>query len=79
MQDRLDAGLTGMAATGDGRRESYAHLPMPRMTDAYMLAGERDPQEIVAPVDKGLYAVTFGGGQVDVTYGKFTFSAARPT
>jgi len=75
MQDRLNARLTGMAATGNGRRESYAHLPMPRMTNTYMLAGERDPQEIIASVDKGLYAVNFGGGQVDITSGKFTFSA----
>ncbi len=77
MQDRLNARLTGMAATGNGRRESYAHLPMPRMTNTYMLAGERDPQEIIASVDKGLYAVNFGGGQVDITSGKFTFSASE--
>ena len=77
MQDRLNARLTGMAATGNGRRESYAHLPMPRMTNTYMLAGERDPREIIASVDKGLYAVNFGGGQVDITSGKFTFSASE--
>jgi TldD protein len=77
MQDRLNARLTGTAATGNGRRESYAHLPMPRMTNTYMLAGERDPQEIIASVDKGLYAVNFGGGQVDITSGKFTFSASE--
>jgi TldD protein len=77
MQDRLNARLTGMAATGNGRRESYAHLPMPRMTNTYMLAGDRDPQEIIASVDKGLYAVNFGGGQVDITSGKFTFSASE--
>jgi len=77
MQDRLNARLTGMAATGNGRRESYAHLPMPRMTNTYMLAGERDPQEIIASVDSGLYAVNFGGGQVDITSGKFTFSASE--
>ena len=77
MQDRLNSRLTGMAATGNGRRESYAHLPMPRMTNTYMLAGERDPQEIIASVDRGLYAVNFGGGQVDITSGKFTFSASE--
>jgi TldD protein len=77
MQDRLNARLMGMAATGNGRRESYAHLPMPRMTNTYMLAGDRDPAEIIASVDKGLYAVNFGGGQVDITSGKFTFSASE--
>jgi TldD protein len=75
MQDRLNARLMGVAPTGNGRRESYAHLPMPRMTNTYMLAGDRDPQEIIASVDNGLYAVNFGGGQVDITSGKFTFSA----
>jgi TldD protein len=64
-----------MSTTGNGRRESYAHLPMPRMTNTYMLAGESDPNEIIASVDKGLYAVNFGGGQVDITSGKFVFSA----
>jgi TldD protein len=75
MQDRLNAGLMGMAPTGNGRRESYAHLPMPRMTNTFMLAGEDDPEEILKSVSKGLYAVSFGGGQVDITSGKFVFSA----
>jgi TldD protein len=75
MQDKLNARLMGVRSTGNGRRESYAHLPMPRMTNTYMLAGDRDPQEILASVDKGLYAVNFGGGQVDITSGKFVFSA----
>lgn len=75
MQDKMNARLMGMAPTGNGRRESYAHLPMPRMTNTYMLAGESDPEEIIASVDKGLYAVNFGGGQVDITSGKFVFSA----
>ncbi|MCK5481267.1 MAG: metalloprotease TldD, partial [Gammaproteobacteria bacterium] len=77
MQDRMNAGLMGVTSTGNGRRESYAHLPMPRMTNTYMLAGEHDPQEIIASVDKGLYAVNFGGGQVDITSGKFVFSASE--
>jgi TldD protein len=77
MQDRLNARLMGMAPTGNGRRESYAHLPMPRMTNTYMLAGNRDPGEIIASVERGLYAVNFGGGQVDITSGKFTFSASE--
>jgi TldD protein len=77
MQDKLNARLMGMTPTGNGRRESYAHLPMPRMTNTYMLAGDKDPQEIVASVDKGLYAVNFGGGQVDITSGKFVFSASE--
>ena len=77
MQDRLNARLMGMAPTGNGRRESYAHLPMPRMTNTYMLAGTKDPGEIIASVDRGLYAVNFGGGQVDITSGKFTFSASE--
>jgi len=64
-------------STGNGRRESYAHLPMPRMTNTCMLAGEHDPQEIIASVDKGIYAVNFGGGQVDITSGKFVFSASE--
>jgi TldD protein len=67
----------GVAPTGNGRRESYAHLPMPRMTNTYMLAGDKDPHEIIASVDKGLYAVNFGGGQVDITSGKFVFSASE--
>jgi TldD protein len=77
MQDRMNAGLMGVHSTGNGRRESYAHLPMPRMTNTYMLAGEHDPQEIIAAVDKGIYAVNFGGGQVDITSGKFVFSASE--
>ena len=77
MQDKFNARLMGMAPTGNGRRESYAHLPMPRMTNTYMLAGEQDPQDIIASVDKGLYAVNFGGGQVDITSGKFVFSASE--
>lgn len=77
MQDRLNAGLSGVASTGNGRRESFAHLPMPRMTNTYMLAGQYDPQEIIGSVDRGLYAVNFGGGQVDITSGKFVFSASE--
>ena len=75
MQDRMNARLMGVAPTGNGRRESYAHLPMPRMTNTYMLAGEHKPDEIIASVKHGLYAVNFGGGQVDITSGKFVFSA----
>ncbi|MCG8317784.1 MAG: metallopeptidase TldD-related protein, partial [Pseudomonadales bacterium] len=75
MQDKFNAGLMGQTTTGNGRRESYAHLPMPRMTNTYMLAGESDPAEIIGSVSKGLYAVNFGGGQVDITSGKFVFSA----
>ena len=77
IQDKMNARLMGVAPTGNGRRESYAHLPMPRMTNTYMLAGNHDPQEIIASVDKGLYAVNFGGGQVDITSGKFVFSASE--
>ena len=77
MQDTLNARLMGVAPTGNGRRESYAHLPMPRMTNTYMLAGKYDPREIIASVDRGLYAVNFGGGQVDITSGKFVFSASE--
>ncbi|WP_372523460.1 metalloprotease TldD [Sulfuricaulis sp.] len=77
MQDTLNARLMGVAPTGNGRRESYAHLPMPRMTNTYMLAGKYDPKEIIASVDRGLYAVNFGGGQVDITSGKFVFSASE--
>ncbi|MBF2760789.1 MAG: metalloprotease TldD [Ectothiorhodospiraceae bacterium AqS1] len=77
MQDKLNARLTGTAPTGNGRRESYAHQPMPRMTNTYMLAGDRDPGEIIESVDKGLYAVQFGGGQVDITSGKFVFAATE--
>lgn len=77
MQDSLNARLMGMAPTGNARRESFAHLPMPRMTNTYMHAGRHDPQEIIASVKNGLYAVNFGGGQVDITSGKFVFSAAE--
>jgi TldD protein len=77
MQDKMNARLMGVAPTGNGRRESYAHLPMPRMTNTYMLPGESTPEEIIASVDKGLYAVNFGGGQVDITSGKFVFSASE--
>jgi len=77
MQDSLNARLMGAQPTGNGRRESYAHLPMPRMTNTYMLAGDYAPQEIIESVDKGLYAVNFGGGQVDITSGKFVFSASE--
>ncbi len=77
LQDRLNARLMGVGATGNGRRESYAHLPMPRMTNTYMTGGDRDPGEILASVERGLYAVNFGGGEVDITSGKFVFSAAE--
>ncbi len=77
MQDRLNSGLMGVAPTGNGRRESFAHMPMPRMTNTMMLAGERDPAEIIASVKDGLYAANFGGGQVDITSGKFVFSAVE--
>ncbi len=77
MQDSLNARLMKTSVTGNGRRESYAHLPMPRMTNTYMLPGESDPQEIISSVEKGLYAVNFGGGQVDITSGKFVFSASE--
>jgi len=77
MQDRLNARLMGCASTGNGRRESYAHLPMPRMTNTYMLAGRSDPEEIVRSVRRGLFAVNFGGGQVDITSGKFVFSTSE--
>ncbi|MFZ3234777.1 MAG: metalloprotease TldD [Stellaceae bacterium] len=77
MQDRMNARLLGAAPTGNGRRQSYAHAPMPRMTNTYMLAGDRDPQEIIGSVGRGLYAVNFGGGQVDITSGKFVFSASE--
>ena len=77
MQDRLNARLMGVASTGNGRRESYAHLPMPRMTNTYMLPGKLGPEEIISSVDRGLYAVNFGGGQVDITSGKFVFSASE--
>ena len=77
MQDRLNARLMGMAATGNGRRQSFAHMPMPRMTNTFMRAGDRDPQEILADVQDGIYAVNFGGGQVDITSGKFVFSCTE--
>jgi TldD protein len=77
LQDRLNARLMGMPLTGNGRRESYAHSPMPRMTNTFMLAGESTPEEIVRSVDRGLYAVSFAGGQVDITSGKFVFSASE--
>jgi TldD protein len=77
MQDRQNARLMGMKPTGNGRRESHAHVPMPRMTNTYMLAGDRDPKEIIASVKKGLYAVSFGGGQVDITSGKYVFQCTE--
>ncbi|HRX59778.1 MAG TPA: metalloprotease TldD [Candidatus Competibacter sp.] len=77
LQDKLNARLMKMAPTGNGRRESYAHLPLPRMTNTYLLAGEHDPAEMIASVERGLYAVNFGGGQVDITSGKFVFSASE--
>ncbi len=77
MQDKMNARLMGVAPTGNGRRESFAHLPMPRMTNTYMLPGPHDPQEIIRSVKKGLYAANFGGGQVDITSGKFVFSASE--
>jgi TldD protein len=77
LQDRLNARLMGMPPTGNGRRESYAHLPLPRMTNTFMLAGEEDPEEVLASVQNGLYAVSFAGGQVDITSGKFVFSASE--
>ncbi len=77
MQDRQNARLMGVAATGNGRRQSYAHAPMPRMTNTYALGGEYDPAELIAKVDRGLYAVNFGGGAVDITNGKFVFSASE--
>ncbi|ACM34390.1 metalloprotease TldD [Diaphorobacter sp. DS2] len=77
IQDAMNARLMGVKPTGNGRRESYAHIPMPRMTNTYMLGGDKDPQEIVASIKKGLYATNFGGGQVDITSGKFVFSASE--
>ncbi|ORU89720.1 MAG: metalloprotease TldD [Cycloclasticus sp. symbiont of Poecilosclerida sp. M] len=77
IQDKMNARLMGQVSTGNGRRESYAHLPMPRMTNTYMLAGQHDPKEILSSVKNGLYAVNFGGGQVDITSGKFVFSASE--
>ena len=77
LQDRLNARLMGVAPTGNGRRESYAAIPMPRMTNTFMLGGRDDPKEIIASIDRGLYAVNFGGGEVDITSGKFVFSASE--
>ncbi|MBT1444122.1 metalloprotease TldD [Shewanella sp. JM162201] len=77
MQDKLNARLMGVAPTGNGRRESYAHLPMPRMTNTYMTAGKDNPADIIKSVEKGIYAPNFGGGQVDITSGKFVFSASE--
>ncbi|MDA1089451.1 MAG: metalloprotease TldD [Proteobacteria bacterium] len=77
MQDRMNARLMGKTSTGNGRRESYAHAPIPRMTNTYMLAGEHDPEEILKSVDNGIYAVNFGGGQVDITSGKFVFTCTE--
>jgi TldD protein len=77
LQDRLNARLMGMPATGNGRRQSYAHSPMPRMTNTIMLGGSHTPEEMIQSVKRGLYAVNFGGGQVDITSGKFVFSASE--
>ena len=77
MQDRQNARLMNMKPTGNGRRESHAHVPMPRMTNTYMLAGDRDPAEIIASVKNGIYAVNFGGGQVDITSGKYVFQVTE--
>jgi TldD protein len=77
MQDRQNARLMGVAPTGNGRRESFAHIPMPRMTNTYMLAGQDDPKDILASLKDGIYAVGFGGGQVDITNGKFVFSCTE--
>ena len=77
IQDAMNARLMKVKPTGNGRRESYAHIPMPRMTNTYMLGGDKDPKEIVASIKKGLYATNFGGGQVDITSGKFVFSASE--
>ena len=77
LQDRLNARLMGMRPTGNGRRQDFAHSPMPRMTNTFMLGGDRDPEEILASVDQGLYAVSFGGGQVDITSGKFVFTCTE--
>ncbi len=77
MQDRQNARLMGVAPTGNERRESYAHIPMPRMTNTYMLSGNHEADEILSSVKKGLYAVSFGGGQVDITSGRFVFSTSE--
>jgi TldD protein len=77
MSDKLSARLMGIHNTGNGRRESYEHIPMPRMTNTYMLAGEDNPEDIIRSVKRGVFAVNFGGGQVDITNGKFVFSASE--
>ncbi|MBV8122911.1 MAG: metalloprotease TldD, partial [Paucibacter sp.] len=77
IQDAMNARLMKVSPTGNGRRESYAHVPMPRMTNTYMLGGDKTAEEIVASIDRGLYATNFGGGQVDITSGKFVFSASE--
>ena len=77
MQDKMNARLMGTSSTSNGRRESFAHLPMPRMTNTYMLPGESEPEEILRSVKKGLYAINFGGGQVDITSGRFVFSLSE--
>jgi TldD protein len=77
LQDRLSAGLMKAPLTGNGRRQSYDHIPMPRMTNTFMMSGESMPEDIIKSVKKGLYAVHFGGGQVDITSGKFVFSASE--
>ena len=77
LSDKLSAKLMKLPNTGNGRRESYEHIPMPRMTNTYMLAGEDDPEDILRSVKRGVYAVNFGGGQVDITNGKFVFSASE--
>ena len=77
MQDRQNARLMGVEATGNGRRQSYAHTPMPRMTNTYMLAGDDAPEAMLADLKDGIYAVGFGGGQVDITNGKFVFSCTE--
>ena len=77
MQDRMNARLMNQSSTGNCRRQSYAHAPMPRMTNTYMLNGDKSPEEIIASVDNGVYAVSFGGGQVDITNGKFVFSCTE--
>jgi TldD protein len=77
MQDKMNAGLMNMPVTGNGRRESFAHLPMPRMTNTFMMPGPHEAEEIIGSVEKGLYAVNFAGGQVDITSGRFVFSASE--
>jgi TldD protein len=77
LQDRMNARLMGMSPTGNGRRQDFAHMPLPRMTNTCMLAGNNSPEEILRSVKRGLYAVNFGGGQVDITSGKFVFSASE--